>query len=928
METTSLDERKLNTDIDLLMRILERVIERQAGQGLIVRLQEALNATNARRDDALEGVEAALSRAGAADDIESLELFVKALSVALDMANVAEELHRIRVLRERERSSHPKPLGESIEAALATMREAGVERGAMAELLRRLRLEPVLTAHPTQAKRRTVLSALRRISNLVLELDRGDLLPSERERLLTKLEAQVTALWTTEQSRTTRPSVTDEVKVGLFTVGSTLWQVLPELQRSMKRALAVHYPGLEAPRAFVRYGSWIGGDRDGNPYVTSDVTAETLRLHRGLAVESHRREVHALAHTLSMSSRMAPPEPALLESEEKRADRGDHIEYLRTRYPREPYRIWAAELVSDLEQASRDDVRARLNGVETAPLPRLQTGAQLRSRLVVMDESLRANGLDVVAADTLETVLHQVDTFGLHAARLDIRQHSRTHKQVLAEVLEKLGRCRGYADAPARERTVILERELAAPLPDLKGLSELSPAASETLALFRVLERATRYYGPELLGPYVVSMTAGADDLLAVLLLARWHGLALNDSNDVDWLAVAPLFETRDDLQAAPAIMAQLFSQSAYARHLQRVDREQTIMIGYSDSNKDAGFLTAKWELYQAQASLSRACSEHGVELTLFHGRGGTIARGGGPANRAIQAQPPGSLTGRIRVTEQGEVIEERYGQPLIARRHLEQVIHAVLLASSPECGSTCEVEPEWREVMDTLSTEAFRCYRTLVHEDPDLLTYWQQATPLAEISQLHLGSRPARRSSSQDFSEVRAIPWVFSWLQSRHVLPGFYGLGSALEAFGNSEARTRRLATMYREWPFFKIMLDNAQLSAAKADMGIARAYAGLVEDETIRDRIFHTIEAEHERTVRCLLEITGQEHLLDNEPTVQNAIQRRNPQIDPLSFIQVGLLKRIRGCGDPDCADADATRRLVFATILGIAAGLKNTG
>jgi len=551
--------------------------------------------------------------------------------------------------------------------------------------------------------------------------------------------------------------------------------------------------------------------------------------------------------------------------------------------------------------------------------------ADLQEPLALMDASLRADGLADLANADLARLCYQAQVFGLHTARLDIRQYSEYNTAVLDELFRKLNLLTGFGQMTGTERAAALTRLLAAPIPNLSALEDLSDKAAETLELFQVLQRAIDFYGPELIGPYIVSMTHGPEDILAPLLLARWHGLCLTENGTREGLTFAPLFETREDLRAAPEVMTALFVHPAYAPHLARVGRQQTIMIGYSDSNKDAGYLAANWELYQAQETLAATCREHEVVMMLFHGRGGTIARGGGPTNRAILAQPPGSVNGRIRITEQGEVIDENYGHPAIARRHLEQMVHAVLLASVPSYHRAQAAPKEmWRAAMAELTAVAYRAYRGLIYETPALLDYWQQATPINEISQMRIGSRPSRRAGKATLDSLRAIPWGFSWMQCRHVLPGWYGVGQALAAFGDIPL----LQEMYQEWPFFRHSLDNAQMALAKADMGIARLYAGLVEDTAVRDTIFGQIENAFYETRRMVLLVTDQQQLLDNAPTLQRTIRRRNPYVDPLNFIQVALLRRLRFLSEQDSPKAQEILHAIFLTINGIAAGLKNTG
>ncbi len=449
------------------------------------------------------------------------------------------------------------------------------------------------------------------------------------------------------------------------------------------------------------------------------------------------------------------------------------------------------------------------------------------------------------------------------------------------------------------------------------------------MQLFQILKRGVNFYGREIVGQYIVSMTHGPEDILTPLLLAKWHGLCLQPDREREGMTFVPLFETRDDLRHAADVMTHLFTHPAYAPHLTRAGRRQTIMIGYSDSNKDAGYMAANWELYQAQETLAETCRAHDVEIMLFHGRGGTIARGGGPANRAILAQPPGSVNGRIRITEQGEVIDERYGHPAIARRHLEQVVHATLLASAdPRHGALPRIQPEWQKAMDELAAISYHAYRQLIYETPALLEYWQQATPIAEINQMRIGSRPSRRTAKATFDSLRAIPWGFSWMQSRHVVPGWYGVGTALETFGKTPTNVQLLGEMYRDWPFFQVVLDNAQVSLAKADMGIARLYASLVSDKKVREQIYGDIKAEFDRTVTWILRVTGQRELLDNDPTLQRSVRQRNPYVDPLNFIQVGLLRKLRYLSEQESQTAQELLHTIFLTINGIASGLKNTG
>ena len=927
MTMTQDKQQRLSEDIHLLGDILGHVIRRQAGIE-IFELEERIRAlSKARRVEADPAVDRRLAFVVGRLDPAEAELVARSFTTYFELVNLAEEQHRVRVLRERERDAHPQPVPESVSDAVATLHRAGVDEFEMRQLLNRLRIDLVFTAHPTQAKRRTILAKLRRIAAALTDLDVRDLLPAERAALVERLTAEVTLLWVTDRSRTTRPTVTDEVRTGLFYFDSTLWDVLPAIYDDMTAALARHYPALRSPDNFLTFASWIGGDRDGNPNVTTDVTIETLRLHRGLALEKHRLNTRRLDRSLSISDDLAPVSEELAAAVRAYGELNAHLAYLRDRYPSETYRLHAAQLGADLAEASAGDMVGRLRGKPT-PALRMRRMENLLEPLALMDRSLRAGGMADITHVGLDRSLTQARVFGLHAARLDLRQYSEYNTAVLDELLGRLDWCIGFGALDGPGRAAVLSDALARPVPDLTTLDNLSPETSETLDLFRVLKRAVDYYGPELFGPYIVSMTHGPEDILAPLLLARWHGLSLGEDG-AEGLRFAPLFETRDDLRAAPEIMAALFTHPGYAPHLERVGRRQTIMIGYSDSNKDAGYLAANWELYQAQEALADGCRAHDVVMTLFHGRGGTIARGGGPANRAILAQPPGSVAGRIRITEQGEVISDRYSHPAIAARHLQQVVHAVLIASAPE-HYRLQVRPlpEWTAAMDELAALSYGDYRRLIYETPELLIYWSQATPMDEISQMRIGSRPSRRTAAATFTSLRAIPWGFSWMQCRHVLPGWLGVGAALTEFGRSPAQIELLRRMYRDWPFFRNVLDNSQVSMAQADMGIARLYADLVENERVRELIFGQVSAAFETTRDAVLQVTGQRQLLDHDPVLQRAVRQRNPYIDPLNFIQVSLLRRLRALPNLDSAEAEAIRDTIFLTINGIASGLKNTG
>ncbi|HET9905596.1 MAG TPA: phosphoenolpyruvate carboxylase [Anaerolineales bacterium] len=846
-------------------------------------------------------------------DVEALDInqargVSAAFTTYFELVNLAEEQIRVENLRERILSNEPP--GESILDAIAQLKKEGINYRQMQDMLDDLSIELVLTAHPTEARRRTVVSKLQRLTRLLDEISRKPISDHQETEIRASIHAEVASLWLTDVHRTERPQVEDEVRIGLQFVESVFWDTLPEIYDDLHDALASHYPDVVAPSNWLRLASWMGGDRDGNPNVDHTVTAETLRLHRGLAVEQHRERLQDLARRLSISSRRLSPQPDLIKWIESRGKLPDHVAYIQKRYPDEPYRLVLSLLATDLAEASKDDMTARL--LERKPHEARMKLPDLLEPLDFISAGLPAS----IAQDEIEKVRYQLHIFGLHSMRLDIREESSRYNAALGETLRALNITPNFAEMPDAERLSFLTEMLSSSLPDLAEHPGITAATAETWALFQLIKRVRDVYGAELLGPVVISMCRSAADVLTVLLLARWAGCDHE-------LQIVPLFETIEDLQDASSILESLFTLELYREHLAKCGNQQMVMIGYSDSNKDGGYVMANWALYQGQENITQVAQKHNVTLTIFHGRGGTIARGGGPANRAIRAQPPGSINGRFRLTEQGETISSRYSNPELAHRHLEQIVHAVLVASSP-ANSRAEIPGSWRAVMDEMSSVAFRAYRGLVYETPAFIDFWQAATPLDEIKSMHIGSRPAARTKSSEVSKIRAIPWVFSWMQSRFNLPGWFGLGTALESIQNPAL----LQDMYQGWAFFKSMLDNTEMSLLKADMDIAALYVDLVPDKAMATEIFSLIKAEYDRTSKAVLAISGHQNLLDAERITQHAIQLRNPYVDPLNYIQVEMLRRLRALPESEGAEAQSLREVIRLTINGIAAGLRNTG
>ena len=878
-----------------------------------------------------------------------------AFTTYFELVNMAEEHYRTEVLRARRADGRLK---ETIDAALRELKQQGVTADEIQALLDKLSIELVFTAHPTESKRRTVLTKLRRITNMLRDMpllaERGSgngdakqnqsietaspyLTEGWGDSIRDNIVREITTLWLTDRSRTVQPQVTDEVKTGLWYFGNTVWQVLPVLQEDMRKALAHHYPDVRVPQRWMTFGSWIGGDRDGNPNVTANVTAETLHLHRRLALSKLRESAHDLSRLLSVSSRHDAVSPLINALIERGVMTSPHVQALKQRYPTEPYRVVLAGLSERLGAAWQETSTWPLYPFQsrialyspslTMPLqgPSDLKRAEVADVLDATTDSLRQGKAASLADGELGELRLQLDLFGLHVARLDLRQHSDWHEKAMADVLKALDATHDYAALGEADKVAVLTAQFGKP-GVLDGLKGLSAETLNVLEPIRLARESIQRYGREVIGVYVISMTDALSDVLEVLLMLHWCRL-----DGPQGLDVVPLFETREDLQNAPSVLRQMFSHDLYRRHVVERDNRQMVMLGYSDSNKDCGYITASWELYKAQASIVEVCHAEGVQVTLFHGRGGSIARGGGPTGKALLAQPAGVRDGRLRITEQGEVLSTRYHDPDIARRHLEQVTHGALLAMH-QAQTPRQVEANWIARMDRISDTGFQAYKDLVHDDPEFMAFWKEATPIDEISTLKLGSRPAFRRKTQSVSDLRAIPWVFSWMQSRFVFPGWYGLGSALEAaMAEGDAAMAELRQMYAHWPFFRTTIDNAQMSLAKADMDIAAMYSSLVQNEAIRERVFGILKAEYERTCRCICEIAGQQHILDNEAVLQRSIQLRNPYVDPLNYIQVEMIRRLRALaasGQPDPAAQEALHSVIELTINGVSGGIKNTG
>lgn len=933
------EARLLRRDIRTLGGILGEVLREQGGADVFAEVERIRRACKRLRAHFTPEGEAALRRQIAGLDLERAVAITRAFAIYFQLVNIAEQHHRLRRRRDHELWSESEGLQEESFAALAAdLRDRGVPVGEVAAAVGRLRVDLVSTAHPTENVRRTVLEKYQAIYALLMRRDREQLTPAQAEQLHTDLLVEVTALWQTDELRASPPSVLDEVKNNLFYFDDVLFDVLPAVAERLEQALGEAYPEAPPPVGeVVRFGTWVGGDRDGNPHVTPEITRRALVLQKRLVLGRYLRAVAAVARRLSCSTTLQPASAELVRSiEVDAAEMPTFAAFMARRNLTEPYRRKLFFIYRRLEITLHGlgaDLESQPEGTGD-PLPPSGADAgysgaeQFLADLERIADSLRQNRGQVLAASLLQPLLRRVRLFGFHLATMDIREHSGRHQQAVAEILAAAGRCGDYAALPPARQAEVLAAALApGGWPAAWVPAGLSAEAGGVLGVLETVAWAQRELGAEAIGPYIISMSHGVEDVLEVLLLGLVAGLCAWTPGEGgqpvfrSTLDIAPLVETIEDLHGGAAMLAALLAHPAYRPQLLARGRQQEVMLGYSDSTKDGGYLSANWALYRAQRELAAEAARAGVSLTLFHGRGGALGRGGGPLGRAIRAQPPETHTGRLRITQQGEVMSHRFLPPEIAERTLEQVLVAVCDAAL-QPGSGPGAEPEWVAAVEAMAERSRAAYRSLV-EDPAFVPYFYAATPIEEIAMLNIGSRPSRRRAGQRIDDLRAIPWTFAWTQSRHLIPGWYGMGSALAA-----ADPACLRAMYRGWPFFRTVVDNCGMALRKADLPIAAAYAELAA-EAVPDapRIFARIREEYERTEAAVLRVQGGTALLDDQPALQRSIALRNPYVDPLSYLQVSLLRRLR---TPGLGEEERSRHLVavLRTLNGVAHGLRNTG
>ncbi|MFC6938451.1 phosphoenolpyruvate carboxylase [Salinirubellus sp. GCM10025818] len=898
---SSLHTRDVERDVRELGSMLGEVLEAQTSRSAFELVESVrTDAIGYRRGevDSRAGVRRTLSDLGE----EESSVVARAFTTYFELVNVAEERERVRAVREREAAG---TLGDSIPAAVDRLAEAGVDAGTVESILGDILVEPTFTAHPTEARRKTVKAKLRSVRRGLDELDTRRLSAAEERGVERRLAAEVTGLWQTPQVRDRRPEPIDEALNVQWYLENTLFDVVGDVYDRLERALDERYDEpVEVPKLF-EFRSWAGSDRDGNPHVTPETTAETLERQREVVLDRYREALGRLSGVLSQDDRRISTSGVIRERIEVHGERlPGVVERVQERYPHEPYRQLLKLMAERVERVGR--VRP---GGYSGP------GALL-SDLDALADDLRANGAESVASTHVDPLRRQVRTFGFSLASLDLRDHRENHTTAVTEVLAREGI--DYEGMDEDERVDLLTEAILedGPVIDVSATEGLSETAGRVLTLFDRTADWQAEYGADAIDTYCISMTEEPSHVLEVLFLADQADVV--DLPGYSGLDVVPLLETEAALDGARRIMGTLFENEAYAAALAARDGVQEVMLGYSDSNKENGYLAAQWSLHHNQKRLAGITDDYGVELRLFHGRGGSISRGGGPMNDALLALPTETVTGQVKFTEQGESIAEKYAEPSIARRNVEQMLNAQIRARHAALdGSDEPTDARWTEAMATAAAAARTEYRDLLESD-GFVAYFEQATPITVIEGLNLGSRPASRSGKRTVEDLRAIPWVFSWTQARCILPGWYSLGTGIEAYLDDGGDVETLREMYESWPFFRTTLDNAAMALARTDLEIAAEYASAADPDLER-RFFPRLRAEYERTADLVLEVTDRESLVRRDWLSEN-LERRNPYVDPLNLLQARLL------GQDHLTETE--RRTLRLTVKGIAAGMKNTG
>ncbi|EIC21692.1 phosphoenolpyruvate carboxylase [Thiorhodovibrio frisius] len=920
----------VDRDIELFASLLGEVLREHSRKRVLViveRLREGFLALRAEDDPKLRGK---LMKRIDGLDPQTLSEVIRAYTIYFSLLNIAEEVNGYQQRRSLV-SAGGRLWPGSFDHSLRQFAEDGVTPGQLQSLLEHLAYIPVFTAHPTEAKRRTTLEIQRRIFLLALDLHRQKLNQEEQQDLLGQILNEIQILWKTDDVRVHKPKVTDEVRQGLYFFRESLFGIVPQVYRNLERAARRVYGAdcqVRVP-SFMRFGSWIGGDRDGNPFVRPETTELAVRMHCEMALTEYIARVTDLSRRLSHSSALSEPSPRFLDSLDDDEDYWlDTMSQSQRRYVHEPYRrklvIVGHRLEADLKR-----VRARIHGEET-DLPEGYADARtFLNDLHLIRDSLISQGDANAAEGRLKDLIRLVETFGFHLMQLDIRQESNRHTEAVIELFARQPGAPLYEAFSEEQKLIALGEAIAHPHPFIIDKGTLTAETRETLEVFEVVARMRAEVGRDTFGAYVISMTHSASHVMEVMLLGRLAGLA--GKTPAGWfcdLLIAPLFETIDDLERIDRVMGTLFDDPTYAALLKASGNLQEVMLGYSDSCKDGGILSSAWKLYEAQEKIIHLADERGIMCRLFHGRGGTIGRGGGPTHEAILSQPSDTVHGQIKFTEQGEVLSYRYANPETALYELTVGISGLIKASRCLVEPIPEVRKDYLGIMAEIAAQGESVYRELVAGTPAFLDYFYEVTPLDAIALLNIGSRPShRKKADRSLKSIRAIPWVFGWAQSRHTLPAWYGIGSAIERWRGADLeRLAKLQKMYHEWPFFRAMLSNTQMSLFKAEMHIAHEYLRLAQDQPAAEEIFARIQEEYQRTLTQVLNIAGLHELMEETPDLQTSLYRRNAYLDPLNHVQIALLERYRG--EDTQEEREHWLDPLLRSINAIAAGMRNTG
>lgn len=914
----------LRRDVRFLGNLLGDVLVHQGGTKLLHTVEKIRELSKALRSEYSLPLYEEFKQTMVSLTTNDRQHVIRAFAIYFQLVNIAEQNHRIRRKRDYKQLTGEEIQPRSIESAIQTLRQKAVPAHVVQELIGEISLELVMTAHPTEAARRSVLNIQKQIALDMMEMDNPTLTYGEKQRLIEKVRSDVLLLWQTDGLRTRKPTVIDEIRHGLYYFDATLFDVLPDIYAEFERCLKLYYPEHQwhVP-TYLRFGSWIGGDRDGNPAVTAEITWETLILQRALALQKYEQCLLQLLKHMSFSKNLVTVTEELLASIESDRALAPTTSSDMWRNENEPYRIKITYMIEKIRH-SGDEHRA--HGGLFYP-----SAEAFLAELHILERSLRNHHAHAAADLYIAKLIRQVELFGFHLTTLDVRQHSKEHEHAMDEILHKVNAVPSYASLNEDQKVQVLTNILEDPRPITLPYVEYTEATQECLDVFHTIARAQEEFGNESIRTYLISMTEDVSDLLEVLVFAKEAGLYRRypDGRVTSTLQPVPLFETVEDLHAAPEVMASVFRIPAYRDSVRAMNDVQEVMLGYSDSNKDGGVLTANWELRVALQQITKSAQQEQVQIKFFHGRGGALGRGGMPLYQSILIQPAETLGGGIKVTEQGEVLSERYSMQGIAYRSLEQATWALLTGAEASRHLQQVDETDVEEIMAEMSEHARRKYQDLVFRDADFWEFFKQATPLPEVGELKIGSRPTRRSNSDRFEDLRAIPWVFAWTQSRFLLPAWYAAGTGLQSMVDGDPdRMRKLQHMYREWPFFRSTIDTLQMALAKADLHIAKEYTLMVHDQDVAQRIYGVIHDEYERTTQLILAITGQDDILDNYAVIQESIRLRNPYVDPLSYLQVQIVLELRALRERDTDNDSALLHEALLTINGIAAGLRNTG